>query len=56
MNQVIQNIVINAREAMTNGGVITISAENTMVSKMVNLPLKREFKRGWGLDFLYAIP
>lgn len=38
-SQVIHNLVINAKQAMENGGTIVISAENTEVSSSDNLPL-----------------
>ncbi|MEI8172893.1 MAG: PAS domain S-box protein [Deltaproteobacteria bacterium] len=40
IRQVIHNLVINAREAMHRGGVITINAENMNVTASSNLPLK----------------
>ncbi|MBN1227934.1 MAG: PAS domain S-box protein, partial [Deltaproteobacteria bacterium] len=40
INQVINNLVINADQAMAGGGTIRIKAENVMVSKKENLPLK----------------
>jgi len=39
MAQVIQNLVINADEAMPGGGLITISAENVSVTEADALPL-----------------
>ncbi len=40
INQVIQNIVLNAQQAMPNGGTITISAENlALKERMKTLPL-----------------
>lgn len=38
-SQVIHNLVINAKQAMDNGGTIVISAENAEVSSSDNLPL-----------------
>ncbi|MBI5141638.1 MAG: HDOD domain-containing protein [Nitrospirae bacterium] len=40
ISQVINNLVINAKHAMPNGGTINISAENTTVSLMSGIPLK----------------
>ena len=40
LSQVINNLVINAKQAMSNGGMITISAENVAVSESDGLPLK----------------
>jgi len=40
MNQVINNLVINAQQAMPEGGVIRISAENKIVSAGDGLPVK----------------
>ena len=40
ISQVIQNIIINAEQAMPEGGVIRISAENTTVDSHHGLPLK----------------
>lgn len=39
MSQVIQNLVINAKHAMPNGGVLRISGKNTRLSGRENLPL-----------------
>lgn len=40
MRQVLYHLVKNADEAMPNGGVITVSAENRIVGEKENLPLK----------------
>lgn len=40
ITQVIHNIALNSKEAMQEGGVLTVHAENRMVSKKDNLPLK----------------
>ncbi len=40
ISQVIQNLVINAKEAMPNGGQITITAENTVLEDGSKIPLK----------------
>jgi PAS domain S-box-containing protein len=40
IRQALHNIIMNAREAMPEGGIITIIAENTTVSQVDNLPLK----------------
>ncbi|MCE5247794.1 PAS domain S-box protein [bacterium] len=40
INQVLQNLVINAVQAMPQGGVIEISAANTVVDAADGLPLK----------------
>jgi PAS domain S-box-containing protein len=40
IRQSLHNIIMNAREAMPEGGIITIIAENTMVNQSDNLPLK----------------
>ncbi len=39
IGQVIRNIILNAREATTDGGIISIRAENWVVSPPSNLPL-----------------
>nr|HID57889.1 PAS domain S-box protein [Desulfobacterales bacterium] len=41
MNQVINNLVINAEQAMPEGGVISVRAENTVIEKEYALPLKQ---------------
>ena len=40
INQVINNLIINARQAMPDGGTIEISAENVIVEKSRNIPVK----------------
>ena len=40
MTQVFNNILINAKEAMPDGGTISISARNTIISQSDPLPLK----------------
>lgn len=40
ISQVINNLVINARQAMPQGGIIKIGAENIIVEENDNLPLK----------------
>ncbi|MGQ9608222.1 MAG: PAS domain-containing hybrid sensor histidine kinase/response regulator [bacterium] len=40
MNQVISNMIINADQAMPNGGVINISAENINIDIISSIPLK----------------
>ncbi len=40
MSQVIQNLIINADQAMPDGGVITVEARNTEIEQSANLPLK----------------
>ncbi|MCX5855026.1 MAG: response regulator [Deltaproteobacteria bacterium] len=40
MKQVIHHLVMNAREAMPDGGLITISAENSKVTEREGFPLK----------------
>ena len=40
MSQVIQNLIINADQAMPEGGVITMQAGNTVIDDHSNLPLK----------------
>ncbi len=40
MNQAINNIIINADQAMPEGGTIAINCENTIVGSESNLPLK----------------
>ncbi len=40
IRQVINNLVVNAREAMSEGGAITINAENVNVTAGCGLPLK----------------
>ncbi|MCA9471980.1 MAG: PAS domain S-box protein [Nitrospirales bacterium] len=39
MSQVIQNLIINADQAMPDGGVITVKAENTEIEQTTNLPI-----------------
>ncbi|MFC2071611.1 ATP-binding protein, partial [Chloroflexota bacterium] len=41
MNQVITNMVINAQEAMPEGGVISVNAKNTVVQGRSTLPLSK---------------
>ncbi|MBI5492694.1 MAG: PAS domain S-box protein [Deltaproteobacteria bacterium] len=38
--QVINNIILNARQAMPGGGAVTVSAENAVVDSVTALPLK----------------
>jgi len=40
INQVLNNLVINADQAMPDGGTITIHAENAQISSKENLPLR----------------
>jgi len=40
ISQVINNLVINANQAMPNGGIITITAEETLVTRDINLPIE----------------
>jgi len=40
LSQVISNLIINADQAMPEGGVIKISLENTIIDKETTLPLK----------------
>lgn len=42
MNQVINNLVINAQQAMPEGGIISVRAENMAAGKEHALPLKEE--------------
>ncbi|OHD64793.1 MAG: hypothetical protein A2176_10740 [Spirochaetes bacterium RBG_13_51_14] len=39
ISQVIHNIILNARQAMTDGGTIRVTAENTIVKENDSLPL-----------------
>ncbi len=39
ISQVIYNIVLNAKQAMPEGGILTISAENTVIGEESNLPM-----------------
>jgi PAS domain S-box-containing protein len=39
ISQVIYNIVLNAKQAMPEGGILTISAENTVIGEDRHLPL-----------------
>ncbi|RLB90540.1 MAG: hypothetical protein DRH50_12220 [Deltaproteobacteria bacterium] len=41
MSQVINNLVINAQQAMPEGGIINVRAENTVVEKEYGFPLKK---------------
>jgi PAS domain S-box-containing protein len=41
MNQVINNIILNANEAMPRGGTITIKAENVEIEKQRKIPLEK---------------
>ncbi|HEY6011275.1 MAG TPA: PAS domain S-box protein, partial [Nitrospirota bacterium] len=40
MKQVIRNLVVNAREAMPNGGILAVNAEQVRVSEQDNLPMR----------------
>ncbi|HEX3015658.1 MAG TPA: ATP-binding protein [Desulfobacteria bacterium] len=40
INQVVQNLIINAAQAMPDGGIVTISAENVALTTEHALPLK----------------
>ena len=40
IGQVIQNLVMNADQAMPNGGVLRLSASNTEISEQDSLPLE----------------
>jgi len=40
ISQVIQNVVLNAKQAMSAGGKLRIQSENVMISSQSNLPLK----------------
>jgi len=40
LEQVIQNLVINAREAMPHGGIISVRAENVTIEEWDGLPLE----------------
>ncbi|MFH1215625.1 MAG: PAS domain S-box protein [Pseudomonadota bacterium] len=60
IGQVIQNLVINADQAMPKGGIVTISAENIAISSSATLPLKKGkhikigiHDRGEGIDARY---
>jgi PAS domain S-box-containing protein len=39
INQVLHNLVINAEHAMPHGGIVTVSAENTVIKEEDGLPL-----------------
>lgn len=41
MSQVVQNLVINAKHAMPNGGVLRLSGENVTLTGRENLPLPK---------------
>ncbi|MFC1504447.1 ATP-binding protein [Spirochaetota bacterium] len=41
MNQVINNLIINANQAMPDGGTITINAENVTIDSKSTVPLKK---------------
>ena len=41
MNQVVNNIILNAVESIPHEGTITIKAENTEIRKRVKIPLKK---------------
>jgi PAS domain S-box-containing protein len=40
INQVLHNLVINAEHAMPHGGVVSVSAENTVITEENSLPLQ----------------
>ncbi len=40
MKQVINNLVINAKEAMPNGGTLTVRGENLRISEKDNIPMR----------------
>ncbi|MCP4763208.1 MAG: response regulator, partial [archaeon] len=40
MNQVMNNLIINADQAMPNGGILTIIVKNFIISKPLALPIK----------------
>ena len=41
MSQVIQNLIINADQAMPEGGVISVRADNTLIDRESNLPISQ---------------
>ncbi|MEN6320903.1 MAG: PAS domain S-box protein [Syntrophaceae bacterium] len=49
IRQVIHNLVINAREAMPDGGIISICAENVTISAGDDLPLKEGTYLKWSV-------
>lgn len=42
MNQVIYNLILNAREAMLEGGIVKVNAENLYKNSIANLSLKED--------------
>ena len=58
MNQVIGNMVINANQAMTNGGTVTIKKKNSTINSKNSLPLpagnyiniRIEDQGGWHIE------
>jgi len=49
LKQVVHHLVLNAREAMPDGGRIVISAENVVVDERTDLPLKRGAYVKWSM-------
>ncbi len=50
MKQVVQNLISNAREAMPDGGVVYVRAQNVTLSGSDNLPLKEGKYIKWSVE------
>jgi PAS domain S-box-containing protein len=49
MWQVVRNLVMNAGEAMPDGGIITVAAQNIHIDEFSNLPLQEGFYVRWSV-------